>query len=177
MDRAERIADAALCMAACLEALIHRDFNIAQIVERIKDADNVHAVFHAFAHKAAHRIIRIMMISEQILSAQQHLQFRVLQMRFDFSQALPRVLIEVAQATVEGGAAPAFNRMIAGLIHLIKNRLEIIKRHTGCDQRLLCIAQHSFGDMHSFQKYAPPLAAKQGKKQNLPTSPFYLILS
>ena len=161
-------------MSACLKALIDRGLDVAQVIERIEDADDVHAVFHALAHEAAHRIIRIMMVAEQILPAQQHLQLGMLHMRFDLAQALPRVFVQIAQAAVEGRAAPAFDRMIAGLVHLVEDSLEIVKRHTGCDQRLLRIAQYGFGDMHLFHEYAPPLAAKRDIQAKLTYYPILL---
>ena len=77
MDRTERIADTALCMTAGLDALVHRSLDVAQVVERVEDTDDIHAVLDTLAHEAAHSIIRIMMVAEQILTAQQHLQLGI----------------------------------------------------------------------------------------------------
>ena len=95
-----------------------------------------------------------MVVAQQILAAQQHLQLGVFHVGFDFAQPLPRILVQVTQAAVECRTAPAFDRMIAGLVHIVQYGFKIVKRHTGCDQRLLCIAQHGFGDVHLFHEYA-----------------------
>ena len=155
VDRTQCVTDTALCMAACLEAFVHSGLDVAQIVQRIKNTDDIHAVLDALADKTAHGIIRIMVIAEQVLTAQQHLQLGVLHVRFDLAQTLPRVLIQIAQAGIEGRTAPALNRVIPGLIHLIENALEILKRHSRRNQRLLRVTQHRFGDVHLFHKYAP----------------------
>ena len=57
--------------------LVHRGLDVAQIVERVENTDDIHAVLDALAHKAAHGIIRIMMVAEQVLTAQQHLQLGI----------------------------------------------------------------------------------------------------
>ena len=150
VDRTERVADAALCVAAGLDALVHCGFDVAQVVERVEDADDVHAVFDALAHEAAHGVIRIMMVAEQILTAQQHLQLGVFQMGFDIAEPLPRVLVEIAQAAVECCAAPALDGVIPGLVHLVEDALEVGIRHSGRNQRLLRIAQNGLGDVYLF---------------------------
>ena len=155
VDRTQRIADTALCMAACLETFVHSGLDVAQIVQRIENTDDIHAVLDALADKTAHGIIRIMVIAEQVLTAQQHLQLGVLHVRFDLAQTLPRILMQIAQAGIKGRTAPALNRVITGLIHLIENALEILKRHSRRNQRLLRVTQHRFGDVHLFHKYAP----------------------
>lgn len=96
-----------------------------------------------------------MVIAEQVLTAQQHLQLGVLHVRFDLAQTLPRILMQIAQAGIKGRTAPTLNRVITGLIHLIENALKILKRHSRRNQRLLRVTQHRFGDVHLFHKYAP----------------------
>ena len=60
------------------------------------------------------------------------------------TQALPRVLIQKAQRGIKGRAAPAFDGVIANLIHRIKDGEHLLGRHSGSNQRLLCVSQHSF---------------------------------
>ena len=155
VDRTQCVTDTALCMAACLEAFVYGGLDVAQIVQRIENTDDIHAVLDALADKTAHGIIRIMVIAEQVLTAQQHLQLGILHVRFDLAQTLPRILMQIAQAGIKGRTAPALNRVITGLIHLIENALEILKRHSRRNQRLLRVTQHRFGDVHLFHKYAP----------------------
>ena len=69
VNGAERVADTALRMAARLEAFIHGGFDVAHIVERVENADDIHSVLHTPAHKAADGIVRIMVVAQQILAA------------------------------------------------------------------------------------------------------------
>ena len=55
-------------------------------------------------------------ISEQVLAAQQHLQLGVLDVCANGAQALPWVLVQVAQAAVERGAAPDLERLEAASV-------------------------------------------------------------
>ena len=169
MDRTERIADTALRMTAGLDALVHRSLDVAQVVERVEDTDDIHAVLDALAHEAAHGIIRIMMVAEQILTAQQHLQLGIFHVRFDVAEPLPRVLVQISQTTVKCRTAPTFNGVVACLIHVIKNTLKVGKRHTGRDQRLLRIAQHGLGDVYLF--HILPLLWQQSRPGSINALP------
>ena len=173
MDRADRIADAALCMPARLTAFVHCNLNVAHVIQRVKNADDIHAVFYAFAYKATHGIIGIVMVTQQILAAQQHLQFGVFHVRLNFAQALPRILVQITQTAVERCSSPAFDRMIAGLIHLVQHGFKVLKRHTGRDQRLLRITQHGFGDMHLFHGICPSFGRKIGRQAKLYLFPHF----
>ena len=85
-----------------------------------------------------------MSITQDVLSAQQHLQFCLFEAVTQKTQALPRVLLQKAQRGIKGRAAPAFDGVIANLIHRIKDGEHLLGRHSGSNQRLLCVSQHSF---------------------------------
>ena len=89
-----------------------------------------------------------MAVAQDILPAEQHLELGVLEVGLDGAQALPRVLLQVAQAGVEGRAAPAFHGMVAALVHVIQHAQKILDRHAGSDQRLLRVPQDGLGDVH-----------------------------
>ena len=150
MNGADGVADAAGGMRATLQGLIHGHFNIADIVERIEDADDINAVFHRFADEHAHHIIGVVLVAQQVLAAQQHLQRGLGAGLLYLAQPLPGIFVEVAQAAIKGGAAPALQRIIPCVIQLAQDRLELIKRHTGRDQGLVGIAQHSLGELYGF---------------------------
>lgn len=63
--------------------------------------------------------------------------------------------MQIAQAGIKGRTAPALNRVITGLIHLIENALEILKRHSRRNQRLLRVTQHRFGVCICFTSMPP----------------------
>ena len=150
VDGADGIADAAGGDGTALEGLIDGYFDIADIIEGIEDTDDINAIFHRFADEHTHHIIGIMLIAQQVLAAQQHLQRGLGAGLFDLAKALPRILVEVAQAAVKGGAAPALQRIVPGVIQFSQNRLELIERHTGGDERLVGITQHGLGELYGF---------------------------
>ena len=100
-------------MAARLEAFIHGGFDVAHIVERVENADDIHSVLHTPAHKAADGIVRIMVVAQQILAAQQHLQLGVFHVGFDFAQPLPRILVQERRQASKVAPAPGFYRIKA----------------------------------------------------------------
>ena len=148
VDGAGGIAQGTGNMSAGLDGLVYRHFNIPQVVEGIKDTDDVDAALHALADEGTNNIIGIMLIAQQVLAAEQHLQLGVLHMLADGAQALPGILVQIAQTAVKGGAAPALQRIIAGLIHFFQNGQEVLDGHTGGHQRLLTVSQYRLGDLN-----------------------------
>ena len=137
--------------AAAADGFINGDLDIAQVVESVENADDVDTVLDALLDKELYDIIGIMLVAQQILAAQQHLELGVGHMRLDDAKALPRIFIQKAQTAVKGGAAPALDRIVAGLVHGIQDRLEIPDGHSCCDQRLVGVPQHRFGNVyHTF---------------------------
>ena len=80
-------------MGAGLDGLVHRHFDVPQVVEGVEDADDVNAVFHALAHESPDDVIGIVLVSQQVLAAQQHLQLGVLYHFADLAQALPGIFM------------------------------------------------------------------------------------
>ena len=74
---------------------------IARIIERIEDADHVDAVFNGFAAELFHHVVGIVFVAENVLAAEQHLQLGVGQCLTQRAEAVPRVLIEEAEAGVK----------------------------------------------------------------------------
>ena len=85
-------------------------FHIADIIQGIKDAENIHPVFNRKADKFLDHIIRIMAVAYQILPAQQHLQAGVLHpVHADF-EAAPRGLHSRKRMQVSKVAPPQTSR-------------------------------------------------------------------
>lgn len=57
-----------------------------------------------------------MLIAQDILTTQQHLQLGVGHLGTDLTQPLPGVLLQVAQADVKGSAAPDLSGVEASLV-------------------------------------------------------------
>jgi len=85
-------------------------------------------------------------VAEDVLAAQQHLQWRVRQRLFQLPETFPGVLAEVADAGVERGTAPDLERPVADLVELCGDRQDIASAKTRRQQRLVAIARSDFGD-------------------------------
>ncbi len=130
MDRAGGVGDGSFSDLA--GALDGRDAGpqIAQIVQGVKDAENIHAGVSCFVDEALDHAIFIMPIAQQVLAAQQHLQARLGQQLAEGPQALPGVFVQEANTGVEGGAAPAFQGPIPGIVEVLTHRNHVFERHT-----------------------------------------------
>ena len=85
-------------------------FHVAGVVERVEDADDIDAVADRALDELFHHVVRIVLVAQDVLAAQQHLQLGVGQGLAQLAQALPRILVQEAQAGVKRGAAPALQR-------------------------------------------------------------------
>ena len=126
MHGACRVRNGAGGHCALLYGLFNSDLEVVGIVERVENADDVDAVFDRCAHEAADDIVGIVLVAEDVLAAQKHLKLGVGHFCADLAQTLPRILVEKAQADVEGRTAPAFNGVESGLIHLLEDGLELV---------------------------------------------------
>ena len=83
-----------------------------------------------------------MVISQNVLTTEQHLKLGILESVSQLPKALPRILLQETKACVKGCTSPAFYRVITHLIHFIDNGKHIFCGHSGCDQRLVCVTEH-----------------------------------
>ena len=148
VDRAGGVGDSAGSKSAAAYRLLNGDLQVVDVVEGIENAHDVDAVFHRGADKAAHNVVRVVLVAQNVLATQQHLQLGVGHLGADLSQPLPGVLVQVAQAHVKGGSAPAFHRVESGLIHGLQYGLELVIAQTGGHQGLVGVAQHGFGKLY-----------------------------
>ena len=111
---------------ALLYGLFNGDLEVIGVVESVEYTNDVDAVFDRGTHEAAHDIVGIMLIAENVLTAQKHLELGVGHFCADLAQALPRILVQKAQADIEGRAAPAFNGVESGLVHLFEDGLKLV---------------------------------------------------
>ena len=121
---------------------LHGNLQVVHVVQSVKNTDDVDTVFHGLLDEELYEIVGVVGVAQNILTPQQHLQLGVGYGSADLAQTLPGIFVQVAQADVEGGAAPAFDGIVASLVDGRKHGLELLIRQAGCDQRLICITQH-----------------------------------
>ena len=143
-----RVAERAFANSMSRLHRLHRGFHVAEIVERIEHAENIHARFGCVLHKAGHHIRRIARVADGIRAAQEHLETDVGHGLTKLAQTLPRVFVEEAHRCVKRRAAPHFER----------EKLRRSRRHSGRDgqhviradarrhERLMRIAERRVGD-------------------------------
>ena len=132
-------------MAAVFLDAFHRLLDIARIVQRVEHAENIHTVFAGQRDKTLHDIIGIVLVAEQILAAKQHLERSLLADLLDLAQTLPRILAKESHTDIESGPAPAFERIIAGIVDLLSYFENVISAHSCRPKRLVGVTQRGIG--------------------------------
>ena len=145
VDGAGGEADGAGGVSAPLDRLIHGDLQVAHIVQGVENTDDVNAVLDGVLHELAHHVVGVVLIAQDVLAAQQHLQLGVGHLLANLPQPLPGVLLQVAQADVEGGSTPDLGGIVAGLVDGLQNGLKFAVGQAGSDQGLVRVAQDGFG--------------------------------
>ena len=128
------VGNGAGCHGAGLDGLLDGDLEVGDVVESVENADDVDAVADGGADKAADDIVAVVLVAQDVLAAEQHLQLGVGHGSTDLAQALPRILIQEAQAHVERGAAPAFHGVKAGLVDGFEDGLKLVEAQPRCDK-------------------------------------------
>ena len=150
VDGAGGVGNGAGSDRAGLDRLLDRHLEVVGIVQGVEDTDDVDAVANTGTHETAHDIVGIVLVAQNVLAAQQHLQLGVGHGGADAAQALPGVLVQIAEADVKGSAAPALHGVEARLVDRPQDRLELLIAHSGGDQGLTGIAQNGFGKLYFF---------------------------
>ena len=126
----------------------HGDLQVVRIVEGVEDTDDVNAVLHGLLHEKLDKVIGVVGVTQNILTAQQHLQLGVGHGGTDFAQTLPGIFVQVAQADVKGSAAPALQRVVANLVQHFAGRQHLIGTHPGRGLRLVAVAQDGIRNLN-----------------------------
>ncbi len=146
MYRADRVRNRSLRVFAHLDRGLDRRIQIAEVVQRVEDAEHVDAVDGAALDELLDEIVGVVPVAEDVLAAEQHLLRRVRHRRLQAADALPRVFAQVADAGVEGRAAPGLHGPEADLVQLVRDRQHVVDAQACCQQALVRVPQHEFGD-------------------------------
>ena len=146
VHRAQRVADAGLHVRAFLAAGADGRLQVARVIQRVENTQDVDAVRNGLLHKVLDRVVGIRTVTQHVLAAEQHLQVRLRALLADRAQTLPRILVEETDAGVERSAAPALERIVADLVHRGQDREHFVERHTGGDQALVRVTQNALGN-------------------------------
>ena len=145
MHRRGRIADRALRVTAVLLDALDGGFEVARIVERVEHAEDVHAVFTGERRETVYDIVRVMLVAENVLTAEKHLQRSLFADLLDLPKPLPRILAQKTHTDVECRPAPAFERVVAGIVDRLGDFKDIVGAHARRPKRLVRVAQRRVG--------------------------------
>ncbi len=127
MHGAHGIRHRALRMLAAPDRRLDRRLEIAKVIECIEDAEDVHAVLGRLLDERLDDVVGVVPVAEQVLPSEQHLLRRVRHLFLELTQPLPGVLAEIANAGVEGRAAPALHRPVTDLVELRQHRQHVLE--------------------------------------------------
>ena len=129
---------------------------VAEVVQGVEDTDHVDTVLDAQFNELFHHVVMVVLVAQQVLAAQQHLQAGVGHVLADVPQPLKGIFIQIPQAAVERGAAPALNRVVSGLVHGGQDLFKVGIGQPGSHQGLICVTQDGFGELYFLHEpYAP----------------------
>ena len=160
MDRAHRVRDGALEVRALILEDLGGVDDVADVVERVKHAEDVDAVAVRGAQEVVDDLLGVMLVAHKVLAAGEHRERRVGAVLLDGAEALPGVLVQETQARVERRSSPRLDGPVADLVHLRQDRKHVPYRHARGPQRLLTVADggvlnKQWPHRASFSKLAP----------------------
>ena len=135
-------------MSAFLFCCLNGSLKVSDIIQAVKNTDNINTICDGFLYKVLNHIICIMIVSKDILTTEQHLELRVLESSSQFSESLPRIFLQETQAGIKSSAAPAFYCVVANFIHFVNDRKHLISRHSCCKERLMRITKNGLNDLN-----------------------------
>ena len=150
MYRAQGVADAGLNMGTLLVGCLDGSLQVAGVVQRVKDTDDVDAVGNGLLDEVLDGVISVGTVAQHVLAAEQHLQLLMGQFLAQDAQTLPGILVQEADAGVERSAAPALNGEIRDLVHFGQDGAHLVHGHTGGQQRLMGVTQDDLSNLNGF---------------------------
>jgi predicted homoserine dehydrogenase-like protein len=80
-------------MRSGLFYLLHRPFHITDIIEGIKDPEDIHSIFMRGGNEVVYDIIRIVPVADKVLSTQEHLDWCMGKFCFERSEPVPWIIV------------------------------------------------------------------------------------
>ena len=155
-----RVRDRGLDHAAAGAHRVDAELQVVDVVERVEDTEDVHAVAHRDVAELEDGIVGVVGVTDAIGTAEEHLEGDVGHSLTHHLQPLPRTLSQEAEADVEGGATPILERV--ALVERVRRRRgngqDVLGTHPRREQRLVRVTPGGVRDEQS-----APLADRLGK--------------
>ena len=135
-------------MSAFLLCRLNGSLKVSDIIQAVENTDNINSVCDGFLYKVLNHIVRVMIVSKDVLTTKQHLELCVLKTGSQLSESLPRIFFQETQAGIKSSAAPAFYCVVANFIHFVNDRKHLLSRHSCCKERLMRITKNGLNDLN-----------------------------
>ena len=86
-----RVTDRAFTDRVCFAYGLHRGLKVGQVIERIEDPENIHAVLGRMFHERLHDVVWIIGVPHRVGAAEEHLKTDIWHSLAQLTQALPRI--------------------------------------------------------------------------------------
>ena len=105
MYRTYSVADCTLYVSAKPFCHFDRKFHVPNIIDRVKNPENINSVLVGLSNEFLDHVIRIVPVPYEVLAPEQHLSIGIFHFFLDISQALPGIFVQVADAAVKGSTS------------------------------------------------------------------------
>ncbi len=141
VHRTGRVANHALRVLARPLRRAHRGLDVAQIVQRIEDAEDVHAVLRRRRDKRLDDIVGKVRVLDDVLPAQQHHVRRAGRAPAQGIKPVEGKLAEKTQPRVDGRPTPGLEAAEAEFVKQRQRRQHLGRRHARGGKRLVTVPQ------------------------------------
>ena len=120
-------------------------------MQPIKNQKHIDSGGCGFFDKQLDHIIRVLLVSQHVLTPQQHAQRRIGHAFLNLAHALPRVLLQKTDTAVKRRAAPHLGATIADFVYFFCYSQHVFGFDPRCQQRLLAVPQLHATDFDWFR--------------------------
>ena len=149
VERADGINETALYMRLllCFQGCSNSSLQVGNVVQCIEDTEHAYAVLGSLSYESTNYIVGIMVVAQQILAAEQHLN-RGVQVCLEGIKTLPWILVQETEAGIIGSTAPGFQCVVTDLVQSGQHRKHLLCTHASCQQGLMSITQYGLGNFY-----------------------------
>ncbi|KAH3659409.1 hypothetical protein OGATHE_006293 [Ogataea polymorpha] len=160
LEHVSRVANSGFDHTSGLLDGVDADLQLLQIVQSIKDSENVHSGVLSLLHKVVYGVVRQRRVRHTIRSSQKHLEWDVWHGFSQLSESVPRILVQETHSNVESGTSPTFQGegVSKGMGRSRSNVQQVYGSNSGCQKRLVSVSPGSVHDQATIE--SPNLVGK-----------------
>jgi len=150
VDGTDGVANFAAGVLAGSQRRANGCLEIARVVERIENSQNIHPASGGAADESIHHVIGETRVLHDILPAQKHAVRCLRRTLFQRSDPLERVLAEITQTRIDRRPAPGFQLIKAERVKVGQGGQHLLRPHPRRGEGLMSVAEHRIGELDAF---------------------------